>query len=152
LAVGVLALACLPVLALLPRPLNPYPVYKLTLTCGPLLTVALGMLVPRLRLPLLLAAATGTVLMEDESARHRPSPFAHVRSMQEDDFGWAEGRLEGLEPGDVLLAVEPYSHATWLSYRGRQHRIWLLGDLDNLIPRPVPPPDGPPVYLLVEET
>src|SRR5262249_38265120 len=80
------------------------------------------------------------------------SPFAHVRSMQEDDFGWAEGRLEGLEPGDVLLAVEPYSHATWLSYRGRQHRIWLLGDLDNLIPRPVPPPDGPPVYLLVEET
>jgi hypothetical protein len=151
LAAGALALASLPVLAVLRRPLNPYPVYKLTLTCGPLLALGLGLLLPRGRLALLLLAATGTVLMEYESTWHCHTPYPHVRLLAAEDFRWAEAQLRQLGPGDVFLAVEQNFHAPWLSYDGRHHRLWLLpvSGAGAAVP---PPPAGTPVYLLVDDS
>jgi hypothetical protein len=152
LVLGVLALSCLPVLALLRRPLNPYPIFKLTLTCGPLLVLGLSLLLPRLRVAVLLLAATGTVLMEYESTWHHHSPYPHMRSLMSDDFRWAEGQLEHLESGEVFLAVEKMFHAPCLAYRGRHHPMWLLPRSTGDLPLPPEPPAGTPVYLLVEDS
>jgi hypothetical protein len=151
LALGALALASLPALALLRRPLNPYPVYKLALTCGPLLALGLGLLLPRGRLALLLLVTTATVLMESESAWHGHTPYAHVRSLLADDFRWAEGQMRQLGAGEVFLAVEEDFHAPWLSYHGRHHPLWLLPAPAAGPALPARPPAGTPVYLLVED-
>jgi hypothetical protein len=152
LALGILALASLPVLGLVRRPLNPYMVYKLTLTVGPLLVLgAGGLLLPRFRLGLLFLAALGTTLLEAESIWHRHTPYSHVRSLDAEDFRWATRQLRQLEAREVVLAVEEVFHAPWLSYEGRHHRIWRLPVADAGFPNPAPPPPLPPVYLLVEQ-
>jgi hypothetical protein len=151
LAWGVFALALAPVLPLLSWQSNPYPLYKLTLTCGPLLALGLGLWLPRLRLALLLLAATGTVLMEYESARHDHTPYAHLRSLESDDFRWADRQLQELGAGELFLAVERNFHAAWLCYHSRHHHIWLLPSDDDF-PIALPPETAAPVYFLVEET
>jgi hypothetical protein len=151
LTLGVLSLACLPLLALLRQPLNPYPIYKLTLTCGPLLALALGLMLPRLLPALLLLGATGTILTEYESTWHHHPPYPHVRSLLAEDFCWAEEQLRQLEPSEVFLVVERLHHGRWLSYHGRHHRMWLLPTLGDGFPRAALTPTGAAVYLLCED-
>jgi hypothetical protein len=67
-----------------------------------------------------------------------------------DDCRWAEQQLSQLEPGEVFLAVEKQFHATWFSYRGRHHYLWLLPASGNRPPLPTPSHDTP-VYFLVED-
>jgi len=152
LTLGVLSVATLPLLALVRQPHNSYPIYKLTLTCGPLLVLALGAMLPRLLPGVLLLGTTGTILTQYESAWHRHTPYPHVRSLLAEDFCSAAEQLRQLEPSDVFLVVQRLNHGRWLSYYGRHHRMWLLptGKGDGF-PHDATPPAGAPIYLLCED-
>jgi hypothetical protein len=151
-AASVLALALVPVPVLVLGRSYPYQFYKLLCTVSPLLFLGLRLLgqpgpvaaeagAPswrrRVVLPLAAAAfvlaALSTGRMAHQSSRTEPRDRFFAHFLYTPDMRQLRHSLPQLPRGNLVLAFQnpPFPHHyphflnSWLSYFGRQHRIWV---------------------------
>ena len=83
-------------------------------------------------LVLLVAEAAGTVRMVGDTDATTPHPRSQAPVLLAEDMREVRALLEESGPTNLLLATNGITgplHNSWLSYFGRQHRIWLTNPL-----------------------
>lgn len=155
-ALLLVALATLPILAILHRPPLPYQFYKLLLTIGPLFVVGIALVGQRLStvgttVPpsprwlvwtgnialglTLLQGGCGSFVLERESALDSMTFSSLARHWNEPEMQRITRHLAQMPSDAMVMALTnadgKQGRLWWLSYFGRRHRLWLTNDRFN---------------------